>query len=556
MRFSLPPGSSLRTPIMGDDPDPRLLQAGFTFFLALAVALAYTQGNRFSVNPLPTAGLILAAAAFLLAPLVPWRRVPRALMGVLPAVDILALGLARMNQLGDGSSGGGIILVVVPALWLGWLFGRRGALLAIVFILTFAVVPAAIYFGPTVETLTRSVLIAVVSGVAALLIAVSREAAQAGELRAEERGAALTEALATIEHQRRMAEAILESVDVGLVLLDREGNYQQTNRHHRQSLHLAFPGGHHGHAGEAGHIYAADGVQSLSPDELPSALAMSGHEFDDMRIWIGHDPTTRRAISVSSRRVLDEHGDLAGAALAYKDVTAFVDLLKVKDEFLASVSHELRTPLTSIMGYVDLLLEDGELDPATRQQLEVVERNSARLLRLVADLLQAAQTDAGPAELVRSPTDLSTLARESVGAAEPFATAGGIKLRLDTPDRLMARVDAPRIGQVLDNLISNAIKYSPSGGDVRVVLAVAGDEAEIEVSDSGIGIDALDHERLFTRFFRAADARARSIQGIGLGLSVLKAIVEAHGGRVEVESELGVGSVFRVRLPLDLGVPV
>ena len=443
----------------------------------------------------------------------------------------------------------------MPGLWLGWLYGRRGAYVSIGFVIAFAVAPAAIYFGFTRETLFRSLFVTVVSAAAALLIAISLEKAQAAEARANQRGEELTDAIATIEHQRRMAEAILESVDVGLVLLDSTGRYQQTNRRHLELLDLAFPDGHSGNAGDPGEIYGPDGTRLIGGAELPSVRALLGNEFDDERIWIGSDPLTRRAVSVSARRVLDDRGRFNGAALAYKDVTDYVNLLKVKDEFLASVSHELRTPLTSIMGYVDLLIERDDLPPEVQQHLAVVERNSTRLLSLVADLLHTAQIDQGPMQVVRQPADLAEIARQSVGAAEPHALGAGIKVELHTPDELWASVDAQRIAQVFDNLISNAIKYTPQGGRVSVGLSLDLDRVVIEVADTGIGIEASDRDRLFTRFFRARDAEARSIQGVGLGLSVLKSIVDSHGGRVEVDSQLGVGSTFRVRLPLEMPTP-
>ena len=267
-------------------------------------------------------------------------------------------------------------------------------------------------------------------------------------------------------------------------------------------------------------------------------------------MWVGDDPRTRRALSVSARSVVNEQGDFAGAALAYKDVTDFMRALRVKDEFVSSVSHELRTPLTSIRGYVDLLLEQPGLDDESTQFLGIVSRNADRLDRLVADLLHTAQVDEGPMHVVRTRTDLSSVVRESVEAAQPVADVAGLDLDLEAPEHLWVMVDAQRIAQVVDNLISNAIKYTHQGG-VTVQVTEDLTRVEVAVSDTGIGIESRDRDRLFTRFFRARHAEEQSIQGVGLGLSITKSIVESHGGRIEVESEIGKGSVFRVRLPLD-----
>ena len=552
MRAQSQPGERrgpLRALLIADDPDPRLLQGGFTVLLGLAATLAIISGTQVGTNLLPLAGLILTGLAFVAALVVPWEKSSRALMGVLPVVDIAALGLARQNDTGTSTA---LVLIVVPALWLGWLFGRRGAAITVAAVLLLAITPTVINIGLTGEVLTRSLLVTVVTGFSALVIAVSREKAHSEMLRAAERGAELAKAVETIERQRRLGAAILETVDVGLVLLDENGRYQDTNRRHQDFMRLAFPDGHQGFAGQPGAVYGPDGVTQLTGPGLPTLRASNGEEFDDCRIWVGEDPLTRRALSVSARQVRREDGGFAGAALAYKDVTEFMHVLQVKDEFVASVSHELRTPLTSIMGYVDLLLDREDLPEEAARHLSVIDRNSARLLRLVADLLHTAQTDDGPMQVVRTRTDLSEIVRQSVGSAAPAAGRAGLTMTLDAPLELWLMVDAQRIAQVVDNLISNAIKYTPSGGRVEVALDVDADRAELTVTDSGIGIAPADRSRLFTRFFRTRDAEERSIQGVGLGLSIIKAIVDSHGGRIEVDSEAGVGSVFRVRLPIGV----
>jgi signal transduction histidine kinase len=226
--------------------------------------------------------------------------------------------------------------------------------------------------------------------------------------------------------------------------------------------------------------------------------------------------------------------------------------LKVKDEFVASVSHELRTPLTSIVGYVNILQERPDLPADVLAQLDVVARNTDRLNRLVADLLHTAQVDDGPMHVVRSETDLGAIVRDSVQAARPAAERAGVDIDVEAPASLIVMADPQRMAQVVDNLVSNAIKYTVAGGRVRVSVALEGNRVELSVADTGIGISAADRDRLFTRFFRTRQAEERSIQGVGLGLSITKTIVESHGGRIEVQSELGQGSEFRVRLPIGV----
>jgi signal transduction histidine kinase len=242
------------------------------------------------------------------------------------------------------------------------------------------------------------------------------------------------------------------------------------------------------------------------------------------------------------------------AALARRNLE-LQKLDRLKDELIALVSHELRTPLTSIHGYLDLVLEGrtGDLTAEQREFLAIVRRSADRLLALVNDLLFLAQAEAGMLKLTLEPADLVALAEESLQSARPNADAAGVELELDAPDSLAVEVDGSRIVQLLDNLVSNAIKFTPSGGHVRVLVARRADRASIVVSDTGMGISAEDQARIFSRFFRTAEAGHEAIQGTGLGLTITKTIAEAHGGSITVASEPGRGTRFTVELPVGAG---
>jgi signal transduction histidine kinase len=224
---------------------------------------------------------------------------------------------------------------------------------------------------------------------------------------------------------------------------------------------------------------------------------------------------------------------------------------RLKDEFVALISHDLRTPLTSIMGYLELTLADGALSDDQRGYLEIVDRNAERLLRLVNDLLFVARLEAGQLELHPSELDLSAIVRQSVLEAEPRAAAKGIALTCSAADLPAVRADKGRIFQLLDNLVSNAIKFTPEGGDVEVSVARVNGAVKLEVADTGIGIDAKEQLQLFERFFRASTASQRQIPGTGLGLYIARAIVEAHGGSISVDTEPGRGTTFLIDLPLS-----
>jgi PAS domain S-box-containing protein len=221
----------------------------------------------------------------------------------------------------------------------------------------------------------------------------------------------------------------------------------------------------------------------------------------------------------------------------------------LKDEFVSLVSHELRTPLTSIRGYLELVLDDADsLTAEQRKFLEVVQRNAQRLLQLVSDLLFVAQVDAGRLSVEHEDVDLATVAEESVQAAEPNAAANGVRLVLETKPAHLAG-DRARLAQLVDNLVSNAIKFTRTGGSVTVRVGPTEGGVALEVADSGIGIPADEQDQLFERFFRSTNARRAAIQGTGLGLVIVRAISDAHGGTVSLESAEGVGTTFRIELP-------
>jgi signal transduction histidine kinase len=227
------------------------------------------------------------------------------------------------------------------------------------------------------------------------------------------------------------------------------------------------------------------------------------------------------------------------------------ELDRLKDEFVSLVSHELRTPLTSIRGYIELLREDGDAVGADqRRYLEIVDRNSERLLELVSDLLFLAQIEAGKLGIERGPVELSKIVEECLEASAPVADSRGIELaaKVERVPRLQG--DRARLAQVLDNLVSNGLKFTERGGRVEVRLGAHDGTALLEVEDTGVGIPADEQQHLFERFFRSSTATENAIPGTGLGLTITKAIVERHGGQIEVESAENAGTTVRVCLPL------
>jgi PAS domain S-box-containing protein len=247
-----------------------------------------------------------------------------------------------------------------------------------------------------------------------------------------------------------------------------------------------------------------------------------------------------------------EQDVVVGAVVVFKDITERRDLEHAKDAFVASISHELRTPLTSIRGYLELFADEasGPLTEQQRRFLAVVDRNADRLLRVVGNLLLVAQVDAGAIGLELDEVDAAALIHHGVEVAAPLATANGLDLVAEVSATPLLRGDRARLGQVVDNLVSNAIKFTPAGGQVALRCFAVEDRVVLEVADTGLGMSDHEQEQLFERFYRTAAADEHAIQGTGLGLTIVKAFVEAHDGVVSVTSAIGAGTTFRVELPL------
>jgi two-component system phosphate regulon sensor histidine kinase PhoR len=242
----------------------------------------------------------------------------------------------------------------------------------------------------------------------------------------------------------------------------------------------------------------------------------------------------------------------SGAVVVLHDLTELRRLERVRQDFVANVSHEFKTPLTAIQGFAETLLAGALDDPKNnRRFLEIIRDHAARLGRLTDDLLKLARIEAGKLEVEFFPVNIMQLIESCAETTLLKASRKQITLEIDVPPGLPAvRGDAGLLRDVLQNLLDNAIQYTSPGGRIHVSAAAGAREAVITVADTGIGIPLADQERIFERFYRVDAARSREAGGTGLGLSIAKHIVEAHGGRIWVESEVGVGSKFSFSVPL------
>jgi PAS domain S-box-containing protein len=314
----------------------------------------------------------------------------------------------------------------------------------------------------------------------------------------------------------------------------------------------------------------ADAAEATgSPGGLAALVAAAQEHGSDVRDWtyVAADGGLR-TVSVAVTPRTDDRGVHAGWNFVGTDMTEVRATERMKDQFVSLISHELRTPLTSILGYLELVLddEDQSLTDEQSRYLRTVERNAQRLLGLVGDLLFTAQVDAGRFTLAPTDVDLAAVARAAEETVRVTAATAGVEVRVDVPEEgLIVPGDAMRLGQACDNLVSNAVKFTPSGGRVTISLrpgwqsadgTVTGENrphalpvAQLAVTDTGIGIPSGEQGRLFTRFFRASTAQRSAVAGVGLGLSITKAITTAHGGTLDLTSAEGQGTTFTLTLP-------
>jgi signal transduction histidine kinase len=343
-----------------------------------------------------------------------------------------------------------------------------------------------------------------------------------------------------------LQRALLDSTVDGICLTDLAGNVVLANAPmQRFAVELGLPA--HGTVAEQ-LISLAD--RTTEPARFRQRMEALGRdagasedEFElteSRRVFRGHTtPVTR------------PDGTVVARIWTLGEVTSDRHLERLRDAFVGAVSHELRTPLTSISGFVELLADEEEgLSTSGRSYLKVLRRSTIRLQRIVEDLLLVAQIEANRLDLERAPADLGELAAATIEAARPAALAKGVELRLDASPSLPLEADAERLRQVLDHLVSNALKFTPEGGSVTLSASNGGDRVRVDVTDTGIGIPRDEIGQLFSRFYRASTATRRAISGTGLGLVIASAIVERHQGTISLESREGEGTRVTVSLPV------
>ncbi len=344
-----------------------------------------------------------------------------------------------------------------------------------------------------------------------------------------------------------LQSALIDATLDGICLTDADGNILISNRPLRQLVgELGMP--NHGSVPER-LLALADSI--TEPERYRKRMLELAHEAGDASTDEFEIAGTGRVFRGYTRPVPETSGGFKGRVWTLREVTADRELDRMRDAFVATVSHELRTPLTSISGFLEMMQdEEAGLGTSGRQYLDVIRRSTTRLHALVEDLLLVAQIEAKRIELTLAPIDMVDLATRSAESVRPTAAEKNVTIDVvaDHPPEVLA--DAHRLRQVVDNLVSNAVKFTNDGGTVTVSVAGSGDAVLLTIADTGIGIPPDEQGQVFSRFFRASTATRRAIPGTGLGLAISRALVEQHGGTISLSSREGEGTQVTVSLPV------
>ncbi|KAA9135832.1 sensor histidine kinase [Microbacterium caowuchunii] len=513
--------------------------------IVLFVAALALWGTGAIHRSLFLSGVLLIFAGGAVALLVPWARIAQGWVLLLPLLDIVAIALMRRSE----PNGGLGLLWAFPAIWLA-LLGIFGYVLQLVVITGVYWTLVALEPVRGWEYTTFLLPIVTVAIATATFVGSRRHAAQQELL--DRQAGMLSDALQRAQRQEELIIEVLDAVDFGVLRVAPDGSVTMVNEaigRFQQSI----PG--FGVRERAlANAYQADGTTPLPEQDRPLLRAIRGEVFDNQIVWFGHPDERRAAITMTVRRMRDAFGVDNGAVLIARDVTAELTALRARDRLVASVSHELRTPLTSVLGYIDLAMDNLDDPDAARRNLEVAGRNSERLLEIVADILAASSSSRLSADMTISPEplDAADIVRASAEAWRPRAAERAVSILTADVTPAPVFADPLRLRQVVDNLVSNAVKYNRDGGEIALACSTDEQTTRISVRDTGSGMALEDQRRLFERYYRVRT----DIEGTGLGLSISRDIARAHGGDITVHSERGVGSTFVVVLPATAGAVV
>ncbi len=343
---------------------------------------------------------------------------------------------------------------------------------------------------------------------------------------------------------KKNTDAVIRSIAEGLVIVDAQGRVVMMNPAAEKLLGVSKK-----------EKVGKSILENLKEEQLVS-LVNESQDKDDKEIeLVSQKDDTKRTLRASSAVIENENGQSIGMVSVLSDITKQKELDQLKANFVSNITHELRTPLVAIDKSIALILAKnaGDISSAQEEFLSIAQRNIKRLSIMINDLLDLSKLEAGKMKINALPTSIAFVIEEAVGSLINWSKTKSIGIEKKIENGLpQVNIDGDRIIQVLTNLIGNAIKFTPANGNIIIEASLRseGREVMITVQDNGVGISKEDLPNIFNKFYQAGERVASDINGTGIGLSIVKEIVELHGGKIWVESEKGVGARFIFTLPL------
>ncbi|MDR7184879.1 signal transduction histidine kinase [Microbacterium trichothecenolyticum] len=483
-------------------------------------------------------GTLLVVILTLATLSLPWSRLPAWAVLAVPFADAIAIGLMSSGtELRLG------YLWAFPVMWVAMHFRATALAAMLALIGLILLVDSAITSSNLAALRVFVVLLSLTFIGITAHIALRRTRALRRLLRRQ--ASRLTATYTRRADQERRTSEILNGVDTGIARISEDGSVLAVNDAYSRlygldPLDATLPARSVEYTGRRG--------MPVPFSERPFARAARGETFTDASVWLFTAEGEWRALSVTAKRLAAGGDEGSSILLLVHDVTALTYAQRERERFTAMASHELKHPLTVMIGNAELALELDDLTPRTRERFESIVAASDRMLTMIQSLGTTSKRGFSARDEVDD-IDLRQILLESVASFRPTAVSGDISIDVRADDALPITADGFRLRQVVDNVVSNAIKYTPRDGRVRITGAVEGHHVVLSVADTGIGIAADDLPNILTPYFRTEEAKKKS-GGTGLGLGISNDIVLAHGGTLSIESEPGAGTTITIRLPL------
>ncbi|WP_172825562.1 sensor histidine kinase [Microbacterium pygmaeum] len=509
--------------------------------VVIAVVIAVISPVAFA-EPLMLVGIGTLMAVTAATLFIPWGSASPTLIAAVPFADVIGIGIMAFG--GDLRMS---YLWVFPIAWIAahytlvWMISALGLIAAIM------VVDGIVHFGNSASVARFVIVLLCLTFIGITIFSTARQTGAFKRL-LRRQARRLQYTLDRVSAQERRVTQTLNGLDLAVARVNADGELLSAN-----DAFLALYARDREDPNDPGLAveYAGFRGEALRDAQRTITRAARGDVLDDERVWL-YDPNGQwHTLDITTRPLTAADGEEQSTLIVAQDVTELMRAQRRRDDLAAVISHELRNPLTAILGHVDLILDDNELTPRDQERLEVVERASERMNQMISSILTSPPEREEDPEPPREVVDVRPLLEASVESFLPAAAARGVRLDIDAPSPVVFEADAFRLRQVLDNLVSNAIKYTPREGSVVVGGRMVGEFAELTIVDTGMGMSEDDLDHVFDDYFRAESARESGIPGTGLGMGIVRDIVESHCGTIDLTSTLGEGTTVTARIPLD-----